>query len=263
MQALIVDDNTTNLKILVKQLSGWGIQVTPFNSPQLVTDVMSSLNKFDFVILDMQMPEMDGHSVAKSIRAHFNIQELPIIVLSSIGEYAMADNDNLYNAYLTKPVKQSKLLDTIIDVMKISPTQRAKLNMQSGNTDILSAKSPIKILLAQDNELSRAVNAKTLELLGHTFITVASGREVIEKSRREDYDLILMDVKDNEIDGIETTKQLKRMVSDDAMPVIIGLSNDQKKDKASCMQAGMDDILEKPMSAETLRQKINYWIIQE
>ena len=263
MQALIVDDNTTNLKILIKQLSGWGIQVTPFNSPQLVTDVMSSLNKFDFVILDMQMPEMDGHSVAKSVRAHFNIEELPIIVLSSIGEYAMTDNDNLYNAYLTKPVKQTKLLDTIIDVMKISPTQRAKLNMQSGNTDVLSSKSPIKILLAQDNELSRAVNAKTLELLGHKFITVASGREVIEKSRREDYDLILMDVKDNEIDGIETTKQLKRLVNEDAMPVIIGLSNDQKKDKASCMQAGMDDIMEKPMSAEMLRQKINYWIIQE
>ena len=263
LQALIVDDNTTNLKILVKQLTGWGIQVTPFNSPQLVTDVMSSLNKFDFVILDMQMPEMDGHSVAKTIRAHFSIQELPIIVLSSIGEYAMTDNDNLYNAYLTKPVKQSKLLDTIIDVMKISPIQRAKLNMQSGNTDVISSKTAIKILLAQDNELSRAVNAKTLELLGHKFITVATSREVIEKSRREDYDLILMDVKDNEIDGIETTRQLKRLVREDSMPVIIGLSNDQKKDKAPCMQAGMDDILEKPMSAETLREKINYWIIQE
>jgi CheY-like chemotaxis protein len=147
--------------------------------------------------------------------------------------------------------------------MKISPTQRAKLNMQSGNSDILSAKSPIKILLAQDNELSRAVNAKTLELLGHKFITAASGREVVEKSRREDYDLILMDVKDNDIDGIETTKQLKRMVSNESMPVIIGLSNDEKRDKASCIQAGMDDILEKPMSAEMLQQKINYWIIQE
>jgi CheY-like chemotaxis protein len=72
-----------------------------------------------------------------------------------------------------------------------------------------------------------------------------------------------MDVKDNEMDGIETTKQLKRLVGENAMPVIIGLSNDQNKDKASCIQAGMDDLLEKPMSAESLRQKINYWIIQE
>jgi len=261
-QNLVVDDNTTNLKILVKQLSGWGIQATPFNSPQLVTDIMSNLNKFDFVILDMQMPELDGHSVAQRIRSKFSIQDLPIIVLSSLGEHMMADKDNLYNAFLTKPVKQSKLLDTIIDVMKVSPVQRAKLNMQSGNIDVLAQKSNIKILLAQDNELSRAVTAKTLELMGHKYITAVSGKEVIEKSRREDYDLILMDVKENEVDGIETTKQLKRIVDQESMPVIIGLSNDQSKDKAQCMQAGMDDIMEKPMNAETLREKINYWIIQ-
>lgn len=263
LSALVIDDNTTNLKILVKQLSGWGIQATPFNSPQLVTDVMSSLNKFDFVILDMQMPEMDGHSVAQNIRSKFNIQELPIIVLSSLGEHMMSDRENLYNAYLTKPVKQSKLLDTIIDVMKISPVQRAKLNMLSGNNDVLSNKSSIKILLAQDNELSRAVTTKTLEKLGHSIITVATGKEVLEKSRREEYDLILMDIKENQIDGIETTKQLKRLVNEESMPIIIGLSSDEKKDKAMCMQAGMDDVMEKPMKAEAIQEKINYWIISE
>jgi len=263
MRALVIDDNTTNLKILVKQLSGWGIEATPFNSPQLLTDIMSNLNKFDFVILDMQMPEMDGHSVAKTIRTNFNIQELPIIVLSSLGEHMMSDNENLYNAYLTKPVKQSKLLDTIIDVMKVSPLQHAMLNMQSGNAEVLTQqKSNIKILLAQDNDLSRAVTAKTLELLGHQFITVASGKEVLEKSRRDEYDIILMDVKDNEVDGIETTKQLKRLVDQESRPVIIGISSDEKKDKALCMQAGMDDIMEKPMSVALLQEKINYWIIQ-
>jgi signal transduction histidine kinase/CheY-like chemotaxis protein len=262
LSALIIDDNTTNLKILVKQLASWGIQVTPFNSPQLVTDVMSNLNKFDFVILDMQMPEMDGHSVARNIRSKFNIQELPIIVLSSLGEHLMSDNENLYNAYLTKPVKQSKLLDTIIDVMKISPVQRAKLTMQSGNVDILSSKTPVKILLAQDNELSRAVNTKTLQLLGHTIISVASGKEVLERSKRIDYDIILMDVKENDLDGIETTRQLKRVMDEESMPVIIGLSNDEVKDKALCIQAGMDDILEKPMRAEALQEKINHWIMQ-
>ncbi len=261
LRALVVDDNTTNLKILVKQLSGWGIQATPFNSPQLVTDVMSSLNKFDFVILDMQMPEMDGHSVAQNIRSKFNFQELPIIVLSSLGENLMSDKENLYNAYLTKPVKQSKLLDTIIDVMKISPVQRAKLNMQSGNSDVLSTKAPLKILLAQDNELSRAVNTKTLQMLGHSIISVASSKEVLEKSKRSDYDLIFMDVNENELDGIETTKQLKQLVDEDSMPVIIGISNDQQKDKARCIQAGMNDIIEKPMKPEMLQEKISSWII--
>jgi CheY-like chemotaxis protein len=212
----------------------------------------------------MQMPEMDGHAVAKTIRLNFTVQELPIIILSSLGEHMMADSENLYNAYLTKPVKQSKLLDTIIDAMKVSPVQRAKLNMQSGNTDVLAQqKSNIKILLAQDNDLARAVTAKTLELLGHKFITVASGKEVLEKSRRDEYDLILMDVKENDMDGIETTKQLKRAVDEESMPVIIGLSSDKEKDKGMCMQAGMDDILEKPMRAEVLQERINYWIIQD
>lgn len=263
LQALVIDDNTTNLKILVKQLSAWGIQATPFNSPQLVTDVMSNLNKFDFVILDMQMPELDGQSVAKTIRTHFTYQELPIIVLSSLGEYMMHDRDNLYNAFLTKPVKQSKLLDTIIDVMQISPVQLAKLTMQSGNKEVIGSNSGLKILLAQDNELSRAVTAKTLERLGHKSITVATGKEVLEKSHKEEYDLILMDVKENEVDGIETTKQLKKLVDEESMPVIIGLSRDQQKDKAICIQAGMDDILEKPMRAEVLQEKINYWIISQ
>ncbi len=263
LQALVIDDNTTNLKILVKQLSGWGIQATPFNSPQLVTDVMSNLNKFDFVILDMQMPELDGKSVAQTIRSHYSFKELPIIVLSSLGEYLMHDQENLYNAYLTKPVKQSKLLDTIIDVMQISPVQLAKLTMQSGNKEVHTPNSGLRILLAQDNELSRAVTAKTLERLGHKYITVASGKEVIEKSRKEDYDLILMDVKENDVDGIETTKQLKKLVDDEFIPVIIGLSNNEQKDKVVCMQAGMDDILEKPMRAEVLQEKINYWIISQ
>jgi CheY-like chemotaxis protein len=263
LRALLVDDNTTNLKILVKQLSGWGIEATPFNNPQLATEVMSNLHKFDFVILDMQMPEMDGHSVAENIRSKFSSQELPIIVLSSLGEHLMTDNRNFYNAYLTKPVKQSKLLDTIVDVLKESPAQKAKLNMTTGNMDVLGSKSNLRILLAQDNELSRAVTAKTLQLLGHRHITIVNSKDVIEKSKREDYDLILMDVNENETDGIATTKQLKRIVDSDDMPVIFGMSNNQQKDKAQCMQAGMDDVVEKPMRPEVLQEKINHWLITE
>ncbi len=263
LRALVVDDNTTNLKILVKQLSGWGIEVTPFNSPQLVTDIMSNLNKFDFVILDIQMPEMDGHSVAEKIRSKFSLQELPIIVLSSLGEHLMTDKNNYYNAYLTKPAKQSKILDTIVDVLQVSPAHQAKSNMSSGNSDVIGKNSNLRIMLAQDNELSRAVTAKTLQLLGHRHVTIVSSKDVLEKSKREEYDLILMDVNENETDGITTTKQLKRIVDSDDMPVIFGISSNQNKDKALCMQAGMDDILEKPMRADVLQEKINQWLISE
>jgi len=181
LKTLIVDDNMTNLKILVKQLSAWGIQATPFNSPELVAEIMSNLHKFDFIILDMQMPEMDGNALAEKIRKQYTQEELPIIVLSSVGEHLMADKEGLFNAYLTKPVKQTRLLDTIIEVRKASPAHKAKEKLTRGNAEIPGHQSNLRILVAQDNELSKAVTAKTLALLGHKYESVSSASEVIEK----------------------------------------------------------------------------------
>lgn len=263
VRALIVDDNKTNLKILVKQLSAWGVQATPFNSPELVAEIMSSLHKFDFVLMDMQMPEMDGRVLAEKIREKYNAQQLPIIVLSSVGEHLLQDKEGFYNAYLTKPVKQNKLLDTIIEVIAISPVEKAKEQISKGNFEIPHQKSNIRILVAQDNELSRAVTIKTLQLLGHNYESASSGREVLDKSRREDYDLIIMDVGQDEINGIETTRQLKKRHGKDEMPVIIGITENESRDKQNCIQAGMDNLLEKPMRPEVLQEKIHYWLESE
>ncbi len=263
LRALIVDDNKTNLKILVKLLSMWGIQATPFNSPELVTEIVSNLHKFDFVIMDMQMPEMDGRELTERIRSKYSSKELPIVVLSSVGEHLMSDKENFYNAYLTKPVRQSRLLDTIIEVLHLSPVQLAKQKMMSGNFEVANPKSNIKILVAHDNELSRAVTSKTLQLLGHKYDTVSNGKEVLERSRRDDYDLIIMDVKMSDMDGMETTRQLKKLVGKNAMPVIIGLTENELNDKQQCLQAGMDDLMEKPMKPEVLQQKIHYWLESE
>ncbi len=263
MRALIVDDNKTNLKILVKQLSAWGIQATPFNSPELVTEILSNLHKFDFIIMDMQMPEMDGKSLAQKIRAQYTDKQLPLIVLSSVGEHLMLDKENFYNAYLNKPVKQSRLLDTIVEVMNLSTVNKAKEKISSGNKEVMNQKSTLKILVAHDNDLSRAVTAKTLQLLGHRYDSVNNGKELLEKSRRDDYDLIIMDVKMNDMDGIETTKQLKKIVGKNSMPVIIGITENESRDKQECIQAGMDDMIEKPMKPEILQQKIHYWLETE
>ncbi|NNE54485.1 MAG: response regulator, partial [Flavobacteriales bacterium] len=105
LKALVVDDNTTNLKILVKQLSAWGVQATPFNSPELVLEIMSNLKKFDLCVIDMQMPALDGKDLTIRIREHYSKDDLPIIVLSSIGRSLIADEEELYSSYLTKPVK--------------------------------------------------------------------------------------------------------------------------------------------------------------
>jgi signal transduction histidine kinase/DNA-binding response OmpR family regulator len=260
MRALIVDDNKTNLKILVKQLSAWGVQATPFNSPELVAEIMNNMHKFDFVLMDMQMPEMDGKELTKKIRERYNINQLPLIVLSSVGEHLMTDGSELYNAYLTKPVKQAKLLDTIIDVLAISPVAKAKENISIGNAEIEPLNSKLKILIAQDNALTRAVTSRTLELLGHKYDSAQSIKEVLDKTAVQHYDLILVDVDKGELDGMETTKKLKKNYSKNNAPVIFAVTDQLPRIHQTCLEAGMDDTVSKPVYPEELQEKILQWL---
>lgn len=259
LKVLVVDDNTTNLKILVKQLSNWGIQATPFNSPELVLEIMSNIGKFDLCLIDMQMPGIDGHGLTVRIREHYSALELPIIVLSSIGKSLIEDDEGLYSSYLTKPVKQSKLLVTINKVMGVSAGELAKDAISQGNVETNVLSSGLKILIAEDNEISQAVTAKTLELLGHTSDRAFTGLEVMEKINRQNFDLILMDAQMPELSGLQATRKIKSIYSEDKAPVIIGLSAEDGSDAKNCINSGMDDCMNKPLNPDELEEKINYW----
>jgi CheY-like chemotaxis protein len=151
-------------------------------------------------------------------------------------------------------------MDSIIQVMGISPAERAKSRMTSGNTETRAAKSKIKVLVAQDNPLSKAVTERTLQLLGHQYELVESSKEILEKSRRDQYDLILIDTDAQAMNGVETTKQLMRMVNREHAPVIIGLSENASEAKSALISAGMDDVVSKPMHPETLQAKIHEFL---
>lgn len=259
LKALVVDDNKTNLKILVKQLANWGMQATPFNSPELVLEIMGDLKKFDLCVIDMQMPEIDGRGLTVKIREHYSAAELPIIVLSSIGKSLIEAEEGLYSSYLTKPVKQSKLLSTLNKVMGVSAGELAKTSITQGNVEGGTLNNGLKILIAEDNEISQAVTAKTLEILGHTSDKAFTGLEVMEKINRQSFDLILMDLQIPDLNGLQATKKIKSIYTLDEGPVIIGLSSGNKSDEKNCMNSGMDDIMNKPLNPDELEEKINYW----
>jgi signal transduction histidine kinase/DNA-binding response OmpR family regulator len=263
MRALVVDDNKTNLKILVRQLSTWGIQATPFNSPDLVSEVVNNMSRYDFCIIDMQMPEMDGRALAEQIRDRYDMKQLPIIVLSSVGQHLIDDKGHLYNAYLTKPVRQTKLLSTIIDVLNISAVQQVKLRIAHANADVAAPHSKLKVLIAQDNELSRAVTARTIQLMGHSFDSVSTASQLLEHTRKENYDLIIVDNELPDSSGAEAIRKMKRLNPKSDMPVIIGLSSNEAKDKKECLQAGMDDLLAKPLQPEAIESSIHHWFEEE
>lgn len=259
LKALVVDDNKTNLKILVRQLSNWGIQATPFNSPDLVMEIIPDLRKFDFCILDMQMPEMDGAALAGRMREYHGIDHFPIIVLSSVGRHLVDARGDLYNAYLTKPVRQSRLLDTIAEVMKRSKPEPSVLAV-GGRFEGRFNQSRLKVLIAHDNELTRAVTEKTLQLLGYPFEVAHSGEELLEQSRRDHYDLIIMDADMPNVSGVETVRRMRRIKSDEDMPVVIGILSTDGIERQACLKAGMDDVMTRPLRTEDLQRKILYWM---
>lgn len=260
LKALIVDDNTTNLKILVKQLSNWGIQATPFNSPELVVEIIENLKKFDFCLLDMQMPLLDGRELTANIREHYSKEELPIIVLSSMGNNAL-EEDGLWNSYLSKPVKPTKLLEVIqknmgltVPAKSVGEKRKAKMDIQRDTF------SDLDILIAEDNEIHQAVVSKTLEVLGFRAQKAYGGLEVLEKMSHQNFDLILMDLEMPDLSGLETTIKMKKILNGQEAPVIIGMSDEpDESEKKSCLQAGMDDYLKKPLDVDELNEKINEW----
>lgn len=261
MKVLVVDDNMTNLKILVKQLSNWGIQATPFNSPNLVLEVMDNLDKFDMCILDMQMPEMDGHQLTRRIREHYAIETLPIIVLSSVGQSLLEDAEGLYNKYLSKPVKQSRLLKAIQAIIGVSEEAEALVMVKRGNTPVRPpGHDDLRILIAEDNEIQQAVATRNLQLMGYSAQKAFNGMEVLEKMGKHTFDLILMDIHMPVLDGLETAQKIKSIYTGEDAPVIIGLAADPAKNKVRGWKAqGMDDVMRAPLDPDELTAKIKYW----
>lgn len=261
LKALIVDDNTTNLKILVKQLSNWGIQATPFNSPELVVEIIENLKKFDFCLLDMQMPRLDGRALTASIRKHYSKEELPIIVLSSMGSSVLSEQDELWNSYLTKPVKPTKLLEVIQQNLGFSLTPKAVGEKHKAKIDVQrDTFSDLDILIAEDNEIHQAVVSKTLEVIGFRAKKAYNGMEVLEKMSSQSFDLILMDMNMPDLSGQETTQKIKKMLNGQEAPVIIGMTElPTATERKSCLSAGMDDYLSKPLDVDELNSKINEW----
>jgi GAF domain-containing protein/CheY-like chemotaxis protein len=245
-RVLIVDDNATNRHILNMQTAKWGMSPRDTDSPVTALEWIKSNEKFDVAILDMHMPEMDGLELAKRIRS--SVVNLPLVLFSSLGRREAGDNENLFSAYLTKPIKQSQLFDTLVglfvkpslDVPTTPITDRFKPDPQ------MAAKHPLRILLAEDNTVNQKLSLRLLEQMGYRADVASNGLEAIEAVNRQTYDVILMDVQMPEMDGLEATRQIVARWSNH--PHIIGLTaNAMQGDREMCLNAGMNNYIAKPI----------------
>ncbi len=256
---LIVDDNATNRQVLTLQSESLGMTSEAVSSGREAINVLQSGEKFDVAILDLQMPGMDGITLAREIRKLCSCQELPIVFLSSLAQELSNIRNSNINAttYLNKPIKQSQIEKVLVGIFKgniVDSTTKIKTE-----SDVKLAETlPLKILLAEDNVVNQKVAINILKNLGYRADIAANGLEVLAALRRQSYDVVLMDVQMPEMDGLTATRQICAEWEKDKRPCIVAMTaNAMQGDRERCLSAGMDDYITKPVRREALNTALS------
>jgi CheY-like chemotaxis protein len=262
MRVLVVDDNETNLRILQKMLSRWGMTPTTAASGAEALRILDANaatgETFDLLLVDAVMPEMDGFLLVERIREERADDGMLIMMLSSSAQKeAVARCRSLGIAlYLTKPVRQSQLLRSITSAL--AANARSLNLVRIPQREIVEvAPRVLRILLAEDNAVNRRVASSLLERRGHTVVPAVNGKEALDKLD-ENFDLILMDVQMPVMGGFEATAEIRRreVVGGRRVPIVALTARAMKGDREECLAAGMDGYLSKPIRPAELYEGI-------
>jgi PAS domain S-box-containing protein len=246
---LVVDDNTTNRKILALQAAKWGMVVQDTEAPEEALQILKR-GSFDLAILDMHMPGMDGATLAARIREAGHA--LPLVLFSSLGRRDVSER--LFAATLAKPLRQSQLFDTLVTLLVHDAAPRhvaapAKLRIDAE----MASRYPLRILLAEDNVVNQKLALRLLQQMGYRADLASNGLEAIECVARQTYDVVLMDVQMPEMDGLEASRRITASWPAGRRPRIVAMTaNAMKGDREMCLAAGMDDYLSKPIRLDEL-----------
>lgn len=250
---LVVDDNATNRKILSLQTGKWGTKTTATGSPLEALRWLEEGAPFNLAILDMHMPEMDGVELSQRIRKVR--PNLPMILFSSLGVRDNEAEEELFSAYLAKPLRQSQLFDTLITLF--APEEHSKPEKKSVSKPTvdpdMAKRHPLRILLAEDNLVNQKLAIRLLEQMGYRADLASNGLEALESVERQTYDVVLMDVQMPEMDGLEASRRITSRLAPDNRPIIIAMTaNAMQGDREMCLAAGMDDYIAKPIRVHKL-----------
>ena len=252
-RVLVVDDNATNRRILSRQVRSWGMTSTCAASGAEALALVRDGDPFDVALLDMQMPDMDGLGLTSALLQRR--PGLPAVLCSSVGRLPELP-EGLFAACLTKPVKQAQLYRTLARVLDRSGSA-AQAPQQAGGPAAEPDGAALRILVAEDNPVNQRVALMLLRRLGHRADVAANGLEAIEALRRIPYDLILMDVRMPEMDGLEATRRICAEWPEGRRPCIVALTADVTRSKQeACMEAGMKGFLTKPVDRDELAHAI-------
>jgi CheY-like chemotaxis protein len=244
-RVLIVDDNATNRRILVAQTARWGMVPRETGSPAEALAWLTAGERFDIVLSDLLMPEMDGVELASRIgQLKSRKGAPPIVILSSVG---LRDRDQAGVAgWLAKPVKPSGLHDTIATVL-LGGTAQPAAQAATATEPMTAEHRPLRILLAEDNAVNQKLALRLLGQLGYEAQVANDGQQALDALERSEFDVVLMDVQMPELDGLEATRRVRRQWPDRPIRIVAMTANAMAGDREACLAAGMDDYISKPI----------------
>ncbi len=251
---LIVDDNATSRRILTLQTQSWGMLPFSSGSPEEVLTWVRRGDPFDLAIMDLHMPEMDGMMLAERLRTLRKADQLPLVLLSSLGGNAGELETDIFAASLMKPVRPSALFNTLLGIFAVQPVQPETSAPARPTLDAeMASRHPLRILLAEDNAVNQKLALRLLSQMGYRADLASNGLEAVQAVERQPYDVILMDVQMPEMDGLEATRQICARWSPGERPRIVAMTaSAMQGDREMCIAAGMDDYLSKPIRVEEL-----------
>ncbi|MET2832727.1 response regulator [Mesorhizobium shangrilense] len=292
-RVLVIDDNPVNREILLEQLRSWSFDCAAAESGAVGLAFLDRAFQLgaavDCIILDYQMPGMNGADVARAIAADSRLNIIPVVLLTSVDQvdFGRMIIDYGISAHLTKPARSAVLLGTVISVIQKARAQGSKaqfvrepvavaqpsvpaftvirgpaMPVSTAPESTVTPNGPIDILIAEDNDVNQLVFGQILNGLGLSYRIAGNGRTAVEMYRALRPKLILMDVSMPEMNGYEATRAIRTMeaTTGSHIPIIGVTAHALKGDRDKCLEAGMDDYLPKPVSPDRLGTKIGTWL---
>jgi Amt family ammonium transporter len=277
LRVLGVDDNPTNLEILRDQLISWGFEFRPAKDATAALKSMreaAALGKpFQLAILDRKLPDLDGLELASEIKSDPDLSETPLLMLTSLD--ASVDGDSMRSlglaGVLTKPIRQSRLFDTIVNAVSTRSSSGGETSKSLDNLRVPGIPAEpartARVLIADDNEINRLVTGEMLSGGGFAYDLATNGREAVESIKKTSYDVVLMDCQMPVMDGFEATAEIRRLEAAGGLhpqqtrrvAIVALTANAIRGDRERCIASGMDDYITKPIDRDNLLRTLRGW----
>jgi PAS domain S-box-containing protein len=265
---LIVDSSTNNKNLVEKQLEFRGLRVTQSSNAkealQTLREAISTDTPIDMVMIDANLPGIDGEQLAKAIKSHQSLAEIPLLLMSS---GITKDIEHIrqvgFSASVAKPLSAESLYTAISQLQGINDAEHAD-HVEDTNSEYID-KHPDRILLVEDNFINQEVAKEMLQKLGYIVDVASNGKHAIEQlnNSQEQYAVILMDCHMPIMDGYEASRNIRSLSPENKhskVPIIALTANALKGEREKCIRAGMNDYLSKPVDTNTLEKQLKRWI---